>query len=291
MTPEEKQQILGRLAAGDVASLGDLNISSYGTLEQLEAVMRLVNVLKVSPLDAENVLDKMVKTLQYSELTINFRGHRFFDENIKERWLNVFETGNTQHYMERRDKLEEKFFDYSNKRWQAGPKDVIDRIETYGKYNSGTNIYFEPSLRPKYGALNFARLTNGPAYFFGSSYMILKQYVKHNCTFTDTDSFTYIHDERDATTLLANYHNLHRLIVNMKEDMLTVLHDIANGLFLVDKYRGYIEAQIHGDILFSRDVEKMCIDNFEISSYPDINIIKQIYEEFARQNNIQLIFK
>ncbi|SEB07054.1 DUF3626 domain-containing protein [Pedobacter hartonius] len=291
MTPEEKQQILGRLASSDVASLADLNISSYDTLEQLEAAMRLVNVLKVSPLDAENVLDKMVKTLQDSELTINFNGYDFFDGDTKERWLNAFEHGKNMGYMNLRDGIEENIFDYSNKRAQAVQKDVIDRIKNFGSYNYGNNVSFEASLRPKYAAINFARRTNGAAESFGKSYIVLKQYVKHNCTFTDIDSFGYRGDQRDVTTLLANYHHLNRLIVNMEEDMLIALHDIANGSFLVGKYEGYIEAQIHGNILFSRDVEKMYIDNFEISSRPDTAMLKKFYELFRKNNNVQLIFK
>lgn len=288
MTSEEREQVLARLASGDVASLKDLNIKSNASLDEQAAIMRMIILFRLSPLEVENVYNKLVKHLQNSDLTINFKANEFFDGAAKDRLFNAFERNNTPDYMGQRDRAEEGLFDYSNTRGKSGTKGVLDRVKKFGRYGANTNPSFAPSMRPKYAALNFASYREGAAKSYGRSCMILKDHVKHNCSFTDKDSFGYIGNTSGAS-VVANYHHVSRLIVNMEERMLKALYNIATGNYLeAVRFGGYIEAQVHGNILFNRDVKRICIDNMEMQATPNPDRLKDTIVQFAKKNGIRL---
>lgn len=288
MTSEEREQVLSRLASGDVASLKDLNIKSNASLDEQEAIMRMIILFRLSPLEVENVFKKLVRHLQDSDLTVNFRANEFFDGAAKDRLFNAFERNNTPDYMRQRDQAEEGLFDYSNARGKAGAKGVLDRVKKFGRYAAGTNPSFAPSMRPKYAALNFANYREGAAKSYGRSFMVMKEHVKHNCSFTDKDSFGYIGNTNGAN-FSANYHHVSRLIVNMEERMLKALYNIATGNYLeAVRFGGYIEAQVHGNILFNRDVKKICIDNMEMQATPNPERLKDTIVQFTKKNGIRL---
>ncbi|SEB17924.1 Protein of unknown function [Pedobacter hartonius] len=122
----------------------------------------------------------------------------------------------------------------------------------------------------------------------------MKQHVKHNCTYTDRDSFDVSDQQEYPQNHVANYHNLQRLILHLDVDKLKKLYEVSDGSYSASRTpEGYIEAQIHGDIVLVRDVEKMYIDNFELSSGHGYHrgIVEMYYKIFAEKSNIQLIFK
>lgn len=289
MTSKEREQVLARLASGDVASLKDLDIKSNASLDEQAAIMRMMILFRSSPMEVENAYRRLVKHLQDSDLTVNFKANEFFDgATAKDRLFNAFERSNTPSYMSQRDQAEEGLFDYSNTRGKTEKKGVLDRVKKFGRYAAGTNPSFAPSMRPKYAALNFANYREGAAKSYGRSCMILKEHVKHNCSFTDRDSFGYIGNASGAS-MTANYHHISRLIENMEERMLKALYNIATGNYLeVVRFGGYIEAQVHGNILFNRDVKKICIDNMEMQATPNPDRLKDTIVQFAKKNGIRL---
>ncbi|MEN0054487.1 MAG: DUF3626 domain-containing protein [Mucilaginibacter sp.] len=184
---------------------------------------------------------------------------------------------------------------------------LLNRFKNFTSTLVGRNITFQPSIRPKYAALNYAKLKYGGAPMYGQSYMILKEYVKDNCTFLHADSLT----PSILNSHLAKQTHLYRLILNMNPLMLKIIDDVMNktdmshfthlpGLSAVD----YLEAQIHTEIKFNRDVKSICISrnelwNAEIETRKLVNQgkaftvksrqeLEDIYNEFANKNGIEL---
>ncbi|WP_139298365.1 hypothetical protein [Pedobacter hartonius] len=111
------------MASGDIVSMSDLNNKPYETIEHGRAAMRLVNELSISPHNAESVLDRMIKTLQNSDLTINFGSDYFWKHLLTNSWRNVYEVNlnNNEDYIEDREDIEERLFKYSNATWNTVP--------------------------------------------------------------------------------------------------------------------------------------------------------------------------
>ena len=296
MTPQERQEILGRLAASEVASLKAMEIDAQSTKIEFDAWLKVINVLSIPAANAAAVVDTLIEHLQDSDLTINFKADRFFGTMPSGSFGNTFQQGNSPSgYLQTRDRVEEKLFDYSGTSGRTGPLSVLARIKVFGSRTNSSNtdnVFFKSAMRPKYGALNYTGNTNGAASFYGRSYMLLKEYVKHNSTFTAKDSFGYGSDP-DAGNRTANYHNLGRLIVNMNNDMLARLYNAATGANLpVTANSGalnYLEAQIHASIEFNRDIRTVCIANSELGGANSRQIRENILK-FGRKNSVQVRF-
>ncbi|WP_175470654.1 DUF3626 domain-containing protein [Pedobacter hartonius] len=238
----------------------------------------------------------MIKTLRDAELTLNFESDVYWRHLLTNSWRNYYQVNPLtieDSYIVSRDNAEERLFNYSSAGMDLIPQGVTDRIRSFGSLDSGNNLSFTPSIRPKYAALNYAKDRYGPANHYGNSYFVLKEHVKHNCTFTDRDSFHVTDEQGHPENHVANYHNLHRLIIHMSSDKLKKLDEVSHGNYSASGIPdGYIEAQIHGDVVVIRDVEKMCIDYFELRSGEDYHhgIVEMYYKIFAEKSNIQLIF-
>jgi hypothetical protein len=292
MTEKEKQEALSRLAASEVLSLQDKQINSSKVqmaMDEFEAVLKIMRVLNVMADQAETVHQRLIDHLKQSDLTINFKAGEFFEVKPKGFYLNVFEKNrNGASYVATRDKVEENIFGYSKTDKKKTPKEVIDRAKQFGSFTDNTNPSFVPSIRPKYAALNFTRDQNGAASHYGRSYMVLKEHVKHNCTFTDKDSFAY-GETRNVTSLVANYHHLDRLIVTMDSAKLKKLYNAATGGGSQSSsgVLSYIEAQVHGDIMFNRDVKKLYIAASEVTG-PNDRRLREMIAKFTKKNGILL---
>ncbi len=131
--------------------------------------------------------------------------------------------------------------------------------------------------RPKYGALNLLAFADGSAPRFGSCYICLRPSVSLRTTFSYGDS---VSNPRDIGTMK----NLQSIWSAMLHDILrnghalgvsqltipTLLNRVRETLQLPLKARlqrqpgraldDYVEAQIHGEIRFDRDVESVVAD-------------------------------
>ncbi|MEN0052782.1 MAG: DUF3626 domain-containing protein [Mucilaginibacter sp.] len=273
MTSKEKQEVLARLAASETASLSSTNINATDFSDELAAMNRIHQVLGVPITQTDRVCQNMIRRIREADLTFNFTAYKFFNRMPSGKGLyNKFsESGVNQAYIAMRDEAEEKMFDYSNKGMRSGMQNMVNRISNLGSYSGGNNITFEPMSRPKYAALNYAGLRHGAAGQWGKSYAVLKENLKHNCTFIHSDSFDF-GTRANTAGMLANYHNPYRLIVNMSENMLRALSIAVNGAnFGADLQPSgvgqttYIEAHVHAGIMFNRDIKKLCISNLEVS--------------------------
>jgi Protein of unknown function (DUF3626) len=122
--------------------------------------------------------------------------------------------------------------------------------------NLFSNIYSGCNAKEKvkYGCINLYNDKNGcpSACGYGESYIVLKSEVKRRCSFVCGDSFNYqMH--------LGNFEHFYHLLLYLKDSTIENLIKIVKGEDFVKDYYAYIECQIHGDVLWNRDIEKLMI--------------------------------
>ena len=98
----------------------------------------------------------------------------------------------------------------------------------------------EAQTRPVYGALNYRDRPYGGSVRFGSAHFRLRPEVSGQCTFCFPDSVF----EPDAVTELESVDE----VIAMAE---ASMHDLLDQ---------YVEAHVHGGVVFERDVESLVLD-------------------------------
>jgi hypothetical protein len=140
---------------------------------------------------------------------------------------------------------------------------------------------FVADIRPKYAGVNFTWAKYGAACSYGRSHFILEPRLGQNSVFCPRDSFGV-----EARSQLGTYFNMYPILVHCAEyvlkqiltsarnrtgsgapsnapDMPIFYHEINKG---GDNSKGseYIEAILHTEILFSRDIKEVRIASYEI---------------------------
>src|SRR5258708_4625889 len=209
MTPQERQEVLARLAASEILSLKDEEINAHRFDNELNASINIISVLNISADQVDNVRRTLVQRLQNSDLTINFQALTFFANLPTGSFRNTWQQGNSGNdYLNDRDKVEERLFDYSNTSGRSASLSVLARIKLFGSRSSSTgaeNRFFKAAMRPKYAALNYTGALQGAAPTYGRSCLVLKEHVKLNATFTNRDSFGYVVATHDPASETANF--------------------------------------------------------------------------------------
>ena len=203
--------------------------------------------------------DELKHTLNYikdkAQITINFKMEilgKALSEDIK--YKSTFEVNNIKEFSARQQ-WEDKLF---------------NRI-----YDKDT----EPFERVKYGALNILDHPCGLEICkcYGDSFIVLKSHIKQRSTFTLGDS-----SKMEIHLCMAdNFCNILLYLddVNLLNDVINV----ATGKTKFGNYMGeYIECQIHGNILYHRDVEKICIN----SRHKTDSAMVHYLEEFRLMNKV-----
>lgn len=276
MNEQIRNAVLARLASTDAASGKNEEIKVSAGADKTAAINRLRNTYHINEDAAKQLRKLIVGYLQDCDLTVNFKVSTLFQSKLKGGLLNTYQTGtSTPGYMQSRDRAENTLFNYANS--------AIDRLRQFGS-NDHNNVDFVPSMRPKYGALNYTNNRKGAAYLYGHSFFILKDHVKLNCTYTDRDSFGYGSIPAGGSRV-ASYVNMDRLLIHMDNVMLDNLFRLLNTPQASLRATNYIEAQMHGEIWFSRDIKEMHIDTIERDMTPGS---QRLIEKFARKNCILL---
>lgn len=203
--------------------------------------------------------NELKQTLAYikdiAPITINFKMEilgKALGEDIK--YKSTFEVNNIKEYSYRQP-WEDKLF---------------NRI-----YDKDT----EPFERVKYGALNILNHPGGLdiCKCYGDSFIVLKNHIKQRATFTLGDS-----SKMEIHLCMAdNFCNILLYLddINLLNDVIAV----ATGQNKFGNYLGeYIECQIHGNILYHRDVEKLCIN----SRHKNDSVMVHYLEEFRSINKV-----
>jgi hypothetical protein len=270
LAKEHKLNSQARLASADVVSI--VHQEASGNDNRSRAIRNIKELLDLdTDQEAEAECNKISERLRDSDLTINFRAHLFFDKPPgSDRYFNQFESGSRQWLDDEakavRNEVEQKLMGYNRTNQAAYTNAVLpvneDRINTLGSLGS---VSFVPSVRPKYAALNYAELINGAASRAGRSFMVMKDHVKHKSTFLHSDSV----DFKDVTnsTMLATFFNLDPLLANINERLLFAIQQKdQNTAENLAQNGQYIEAQMHTEIIFARDVKSIYLSMTEWQS-------------------------
>lgn len=297
---KKNKEAKGRLAASEVHSLASQGISNASTLNHQLAIQRIEEKYGLHGPIAEWARDNMIAVLEKAEITINFRAQDFFAIPENKSYRNLFELNKgTVAYRNTRDQTEQNLFKYNAAGGNSNNRQMVDRIGKRGNFNSGSNTSFIPLVRPRYGALNIFGLPLGPSTtrMYGNSVIILKEHMKHKCTFTFGDSFNYTNTAINANSSpLANVFHLDRILVDMTDNTFGKLYKKAHNQPLapyeLNGHR-YIEAQIHHEIIFNRDVKEIRISEMERrigDNAQELAIRERIITDFCQRNNIELSF-
>lgn len=178
--------------------------------------------------------DALINRFRNAPITINMPTHAFRGIIDAGRMMNLGETGEG-----------------------LGDTDE-DTRQSYEESTLGIPYDLDWTLRPLYGALHVAHGDPGGAWGgatgYGHAYFTLKPHVKDRATFTPDDSFevdsdsVYLPGQEDL--LASHWHHINRRDSRVQE--------LANyGKF--SRYLPYVEAQIHGGIDPTKDVESVHI--------------------------------
>jgi Protein of unknown function (DUF3626) len=129
----------------------------------------------------------------------------------------------------------------------------------FGTYNKAT-----PTERPRYGALNFLNAPEGGAAVYGPGVLVLRPEVKERTTFHSRDSRFTSAENIGSVGAMAGC-----LLSKSDEDLRQLLEISAgratHGSYGRDSHPGaftgsnYIEAHIHGEIDFSKDLQAVSL--------------------------------
>lgn len=127
-----------------------------------------------------------------------------------------------------------------------------------------------PAERPKYGALNWGRCAAGAAPRYGPSFFTLAEHVKTRATFTYGDSSSKSHLGLGTTDAMG------KPMVDLWAHFPLLLKAARGAAALPPQY---LEAQIHGELLFARDVERLTVS--PIDAPPGSALAAQIAQQCA----------
>lgn len=113
----------------------------------------------------------------------------------------------------------------------------------------------EPRERVKYGSINLYNEKGGckQSSGYGKSFFILKQDVKQRMSITPTDSCA-------QDLVLATFSHCAQLLLHLKGQRLDdLIKYVVTGVSKGSYSYGYVEVQIHGDVLFDRDIDTLVL--------------------------------
>lgn len=258
---------------------------AFAKPHNIEKAQRLTNLLKLAPLTINVRVSDLAKytspeVLNGFEVMAKRGGDHtgvgnISDDKLKKRYYYEHQTfGFPYPYADTKDifKGDSGAAETPQDSWGAGHMgpSALD-----GKKPKYTNA--DPSLRPRYGALDFRNSGKGATpdpKWYGTSYIELKNAVKSNCTFSLGDTWDIDLDhKKDAIPVLVTAGNLDLIIIKMMNEdsenpALTDLDNRDKSSGKVSNYEegpAYIEAQIHQPILFSKDVNHIYLSLGELT--------------------------
>ncbi|KAM0521304.1 hypothetical protein ACHAPE_002782 [Trichoderma viride] len=252
------------------------NIKAQAVALRPDAFDTISHIFRMSNVPIETLADVRRAIAQHARIALHFHpdrpsrsGHTVVEALLEDgRYRNQFETGISNGLVATQ---------------LGGPRDDWERNLFNGAYHGSSvpdaaeNV-FDPALRPKYGALDLVRNSDGPAPRFGSCYFLLRPEVSSRSTFTYGGSQTAPKDvgtvdEFDAilAALLEECFTRDTAlgVDNVRpKGMLELIKGLSTSTLVEADYKRLpsrnldhlIEAQIHGDVLLSRDVEALVVD-------------------------------
>jgi hypothetical protein len=112
----------------------------------------------------------------------------------------------------------------------------------------------------KYGCINLYKSRHGvaSAVRYGNSYFILHEEVKKRSSFVCGDSIR-------LQKHLADFENFNQLLLYLPKNVIENIIKIVLGVPIQEDNYEYVEVQIHGDVLWKRDIKKVMINKSHIA--------------------------
>lgn len=287
----EKELARSRLARSEVLGFRHL-LSKEGYEREKElAIARIQRQFQPDAEKAAKALDEMVELLQLSRLTINLKCFDwFYNSNKSTSYTNYHQRGTTGGSTNIKDRdLAEMGLGQYGRKWESTNKGELEarqRIEKYGLLSSPS---FAKGMRPRYAAVDYGDFTFGAASPYGESYFVLAEHMKHNASYCHLDSFLV---DRDMANRKSRYDNrvltlgevtatfltLAKIVLYSTDEVFRELYAYGTG----QKKQGmvhkgledgdtYIEAHLHSDVFFNRDVDYLCISRPELLKGPPVH--------------------
>ncbi len=250
---------------------------------------------------AEYWLAQCILVLQQAPLTINVEPFKFFGskvagDKVQSIWNRLRSKG--PGYADVREQAENTMFGYEDDVQMVGTVNVGTEIKKYGA-TAGLGANGQPrsntfvaDLRPKYAGVNFTWAVCGAACTYGMSHFVLKDYLRLNASYAPRDSFGV-----ESRSQIGSYFNITPVLVHCAKYVLkqiletalnrlppggppnppvmpTFYHETAKG---GDNSKGsdYIEAILHTEVVFNRDVEKLRIARQEVRDTKTGDVLTQ----------------
>ncbi len=328
-TERERAQVLARLAASETASMISSAVDQSSVQDRAKAIQRLAKLSGFTDQQTlGELLDITLQWLRECPLNINFNSKDFFSAPVSGgKYMTKFEEmrqaggpvpanpkGST------RDVAEQKMFGYERKGPAApdptdkGLTEAGNRIQAFGDMNSPD---FQGAIRPKYCTLNVWKALDGSGAQWGRSFFVLKDYLKTTSSFVHTDSFDFTSsstmwdplsqrpiaaDTANVSGTVSTYTNMSRLVIYASDNLLESIVDCAVGATLPDQpYAAlkaryqlgptlYVEAHVHGEIHFGRDIAELKVSTDEVGSARDPAAIKANLASFSGRYGIPLSY-
>ncbi|MCG8699931.1 MAG: DUF3626 domain-containing protein [Bacteroidales bacterium] len=220
----------------------------------------------------------LIAKMKTAKVTFNFDYGKTSNWK-KPQMLNSFEVlknynvmaGNLKDNVDTRDEIENQQFGIPR-----GMNENIAKIDDDKEKAKALNKKVPPNLRPKYAALNFAGYNQGaaPSKYYGMSHMIFANTIKARCTITGGDSLGDAGSFAGLAFPLTNegieglveycyrkeqpFLKWKSLDTQGQDEMDTDGENADNPDF------NFIEVQIHGDVNYKNEVEKIVIASSEL---------------------------
>lgn len=314
---EDEHGPLSRLAAGDVVSMKSREGGLAGGIsEAAERWGRVRSTYRPSERPSNFMLmleaRRMGEFLAESRVTINFNASSYFQDGIPDAYSNIWqrETGKPSHHKGNREIVEPELGRYGSARPEGYPyaeledddelddryttETVRDRMDTYLSANSAL---FAPASRPRYGALDFQECRHGGAVTmpYGSSFLVLREHVKHRATFTPRDSFGYLSNRRRAAEESVSFTHIDELLLTVWPETLYNLfeyaHEVKRPGTAFSAGIHYIEAQLYTDLTLSRDVSEIHVameNDLSLWSPKQKDKLRSRLRRFGRENFVSI---
>ena len=241
-------------------------------------------------------LIRMEDLLENAWLTVNFNASDLFRSDASSsNYLNTWERGDGPlGYLNTRDAREQDLG-----RFGRDPNDLFppanaaqQRVRTYLSQRDGD--LFQPSARPRYGALDYARCYHGGAPLYGKSFLVLREHVKHRSTFTPKDSLNFA-TSKEVDEQTTTFPDIEKLLLYCPDWMLKDIREYALGYRAIGTqthHRGdYLEAQMYSEISFERDVAEIRVAvNQELTQwdYEEVQSLRDRLRSFAYDYGVDI---
>jgi hypothetical protein len=268
------------LTRPQLAALEHFSKSARSRKEDAQASIK--HILKMSNISEELFSNAVENIKSSAPVALHFHPDRL-DTNMSSVAKDLFETGIYK------SQFETQLSNGGVTAHPGGARDLWEQQIFGGAYTFETS---ENSERPKYGALDILRHSDGPAPRFGSCYFHLKPAVSKRCTFTYLDS----NQNPDEKGTIEEFDDiLAALLIEvfvrdfaLGEKELTptrLINLLLNNLrtdFTAAPKRNlnhYIEAQIHGEIELGRDALRLIADP-SFKNTPTGDLLKNICDKY-----------